>query len=77
MRTVFLSKLLFQTFSGYVASQFKKTQTDIRNQGRVKWKHVMHLIRLLMSGTHVLLPEMPSARDELNALLVRLRLNSA
>lgn len=54
MREAFLSKLIFQTFSGYVASQFKKMQTDIRNQGRVKWKHVMHLIRLLLSGTHVL-----------------------
>lgn len=54
MRAAFLSKLVFQTFSGYVASQFKKMQTDIRNQGRVKWKHVMHLIRLLLSGTHVL-----------------------
>ena len=29
-------------------------QTDIRNQGRVKWKHVMHLIRLLISGIDVL-----------------------
>lgn len=54
MRDVFLSKLVFQTYSGYVASQFKKMQTDIRNQGRVKWKHVMHLIRLLLSGTSVL-----------------------
>jgi predicted nucleotidyltransferase len=54
IREIFLSKLLFQTYSGYVASQFKKMQIDIRNQGRVKWKHVMHLIRLLISGTHVL-----------------------
>lgn len=54
MKEAFLSKLLFQTYSGYVASQFKKMQTDIRNQGAVKWKHVMHLIRLLISGTHVL-----------------------
>ncbi len=54
MRDAFLSKLVFQTYSGYVASQFKKMQIDIRNQGRVKWKHVMHLIRLLLSGTHVL-----------------------
>ena len=35
MREAFLSKLVFQTYSGYVASQFKKMQTDIRNQGRV------------------------------------------
>jgi uncharacterized protein len=54
IREAFLSKLLFQTYSGYVASQFKKMQTDIRNQGQVKWKHVMHLIRLLLSGSHVL-----------------------
>ncbi len=54
MREAFLSKLVFQTYSGYVASQFKKMQTDIRNQGRVKWKHVMHLIRLLISGIDVL-----------------------
>ena len=25
-------------------------QADIRNHGQVKWKHVMHLIRLLLSG---------------------------
>ena len=54
IRDAFLSKLVFQTYSGYVASQFKKMQTDIRNQGHVKWKHVMHLIRLLISGTHIL-----------------------
>ena len=54
IREAFLSKLVFQTYSGYVASQFKKMQTDIRNQGSVKWKHVMHLIRLLISGINVL-----------------------
>ena len=54
MKDAFLSKLVFQTYSGYVASQFKKMQTDIRNQGQVKWKHVMHLIRLLLSGIDVL-----------------------
>lgn len=54
MRSAFLSKLVFQTYSGYVASQFKKMQSDLRNHGRIKWKHVMHLLRLLMSGIHVL-----------------------
>lgn len=54
MREAFLTKLVFQTYSGYVASQFKKMQSDIRNQGQVKWKHVMHLIRLLVSGIEVL-----------------------
>lgn len=51
MREIFLSRLIYQTFNGYVMSQFKKMQADIRNQGKVKWKHVMHLIRLLISGT--------------------------
>jgi hypothetical protein len=43
-----------ETFNGYVLSQFKKMQADIRNHGDVKWKHVMHLIRLLRSGIHLL-----------------------
>lgn len=54
MREIFLSRLVYQTYNGYVMSQFKKMQADIRNQGSVKWKHVMHLIRLLISGIHVL-----------------------
>ena len=54
MRTSFLSRLVYQTYNGYVMSQFKKMQSDLRNQGQVKWKHVMHLIRLLISGISVL-----------------------
>jgi predicted nucleotidyltransferase len=54
MRSIFLSQLVYQTYNGYVASQFKKMQADIRNGGQVKWKHVMHLIRLLMAGISVL-----------------------
>ncbi len=54
MRSSFLSRVVYQTFNGYVLSQFKKMQADIRNQGAVKWKHVMHLIRLLISGISVL-----------------------
>jgi uncharacterized protein len=54
MRSCFLSRVVYQTFNGYVLSQFKKMQADLRNQGKVKWKHVMHLIRLLISGIHAL-----------------------
>ena len=54
MRSVFLSRLVYQTYNGYVMSQFKKMQSDLRNRGQVKWKHVMHLIRLLISGISVL-----------------------
>jgi hypothetical protein len=54
MKSIFLSRLVYQTYNGYVMSQFKKMQADIRNHGEVKWKHVMHLIRLLLSGIGVL-----------------------
>jgi predicted nucleotidyltransferase len=54
MRSTFLSRVVYQTYNGYVMSQFKRMQADIRNHGQVKWKHVMHLIRLLLSGIHVL-----------------------
>jgi hypothetical protein len=54
MRSAFLSRLVYQTYNGYVMSQFKKMKSDLRNQGQVKWKHVMHLVRLLISGISVL-----------------------
>jgi predicted nucleotidyltransferase len=54
IREGFLSKIVFQTYNGYILSQFKKMQADLRNQGKVKWKHVMHLLRLLLSGIRVL-----------------------
>jgi uncharacterized protein len=54
MRSIFLSRLVYQTYNGYAISQFKRMQAHIRNHGQVKWKHVMHLIRVLISGTQVL-----------------------
>jgi hypothetical protein len=54
MRSIFLSRLVYQTYNGYVISQFKKMQADLRNKGEVKPKHVMHLIRLLIAGIEVL-----------------------
>jgi predicted nucleotidyltransferase len=54
MRECFLSRLVYQTYNGYVMSQFKKLEQDLRNSGAVKWKHAMHLIRLLISGVAVL-----------------------
>jgi predicted nucleotidyltransferase len=54
LRSIFLSRMVYQTYNGYVLSQFKKMQADLRNQGQVKWKHVMHLIRLLLSGIQIM-----------------------
>jgi hypothetical protein len=55
LRQAFLSQLAYQTYSGYVLSQFKKLETDFRRDGAPKWKHVMHLIRLLLSARSLLL----------------------
>jgi predicted nucleotidyltransferase len=54
MRRSFLSQMVFQTFNGYAMSQFKKIEQDIRNHGEVRWKHAMHLLRLLLSGAATL-----------------------
>jgi predicted nucleotidyltransferase len=53
-RDRFLSRLLYQTYNGYVMSQFKKLETDLRLRGEIRWKHAMHLVRLLLSGITVL-----------------------
>jgi predicted nucleotidyltransferase len=54
MRQAFLSKLVYQTYNGYVLGQFKKLEQDLRTRGEVRWKHVMHLVRLLLSGIALL-----------------------
>ena len=53
-KEIFLSRLVYQTYNGYVMSQFKKMERDLRNRGKIKHKHAMHLIRLLLSGITVL-----------------------
>jgi uncharacterized protein len=54
LRDIFLSKYVHRTYNAYVLSQFKKLEQDLRNHGQIRWKHVMHLIRLLLSGVVVL-----------------------
>ncbi len=53
-RSLFLSQLVYQTYNGYVLSQFRKLEQDLRTTGTLKWKHAMHLIRLLLSGITIL-----------------------
>lgn len=50
MRGIFLSRLIYQSYGGYVMSQFKKLEQDLRSTGTIRWKHAMHLIRLLLAG---------------------------
>ena len=54
VRQHFLSQMIFQTFNGYAMSQFKKIEQDRRNHGEVRWKHAMHLLRLLLTGAATL-----------------------
>jgi uncharacterized protein len=54
LRQHFLSQMVFQTFNGYAMSQFKKIEQDIRNHGEIRWKHAMHLLRLLLTGAATL-----------------------
>jgi uncharacterized protein len=54
MRQIFFSKLVYQTYNGYVLSQFKKLEQDLRTRGEIRWKHAMHLIRLLLQGIEIL-----------------------
>ncbi len=54
VRQLFLSQHVHRTYNAYVFSQFKKLEQDLRNGHNLKWKHVMHLIRLLLSGITIL-----------------------
>jgi hypothetical protein len=64
LRTACVSRLAYQTFGGYVLSQFRKLQADLRG-GAVKWKHVMHLLRLQQAGIALLRTgELPVHVDE-------------
>lgn len=54
LRTAFLSRYLYKTYSAYVLSQFRHMQRQHEQRGTYKAKHAMHLIRLLYSGIHAL-----------------------
>lgn len=54
MRSAFLSQRVYETYNGYVLSQFKRLEQDVRATGTLKWKHAMHLVRLLLAGATVL-----------------------
>lgn len=66
IRNSFISKLVYQTYSGYVMSQFKKLEQDLRTKGVIKPKHAMHLIRLLLSGITILKEGVVTLRVEEN-----------
>ncbi len=59
IREAFLSQLAYQTYNGYVLSQFTKIEADLRRDGYPRWKHVMHLLRLLLSARDLLVHGRP------------------
>ncbi|KOG49097.1 nucleotidyltransferase [Streptomyces virginiae] len=49
LRGAFLSRRAHTSFSRYAASQHGKLLADVRVHGAPRWKHAMHLLRLLLS----------------------------
>ncbi|MFG2994428.1 DNA polymerase beta superfamily protein [Streptomyces sp. NPDC048257] len=49
LREAFLSRRAHTSFSRYAASQRGKLLADLRVHGAPRWKHAMHLLRLLLS----------------------------
>ncbi|CAM5266969.1 Nucleotidyltransferase OS=Streptomyces alboniger OX=132473 GN=CP975_07310 PE=4 SV=1 [Streptomyces alboniger] len=49
LRGAFLSRQAHETFARYALGQRRKLEADLRTYGAPRWKHAMHLLRLLMS----------------------------
>ncbi|MEU0786043.1 nucleotidyltransferase domain-containing protein [Streptomyces sp. NPDC006173] len=54
LRGAFLSRLAYESFARYALGQHKKLEADVRRHGAPRWKHAMHLLRLLMSSRDLL-----------------------
>jgi predicted nucleotidyltransferase len=57
LRTAFLSRRAHETFAGYADAQFRRL-----DPGAPKWKQAMHMIRLLLSGLHLVRTGEPMVR---------------
>jgi predicted nucleotidyltransferase len=73
IRSAFLSKHLYKTYSGYVLSQFRRMRNSVQKKGTFKNKHAMHLVRLLHSGigalrTGEIMVDVSEYRSELLAI---------
>nr|WP_129309913.1 nucleotidyltransferase domain-containing protein [Streptomyces sp. L2] len=54
LRGAFLSRRAYDTFTRYALGQRKKLDADVRTTGAPRWKHAMHLLRLLTSARDLL-----------------------
>ncbi|WP_077799564.1 DNA polymerase beta superfamily protein [Streptomyces sp. JHA26] len=73
LRGAFLSRRAHGTFTRYAHGQRRKLDADVRTHGAPRWKHAMHLLRLLTSArdllrTGVLTIDVGEARESLLAV---------
>ncbi|MFC7993729.1 DNA polymerase beta superfamily protein [Streptomyces pilosus] len=54
LREAFLSRRTHETFTRYALGQRRKLDADVRTHGAPRWKHAMHLLRLLTSARDLL-----------------------
>ncbi|MEU7473308.1 nucleotidyltransferase domain-containing protein [Streptomyces sp. NPDC044984] len=54
LRGAFLSRGVHETFTRYAHGQRRKLEADVRAHGAPRWKHAMHLLRLLISARDLL-----------------------
>ncbi|AYL35287.1 nucleotidyltransferase domain-containing protein [Streptomyces fungicidicus] len=54
LREAFLSRRVHLTFTRYAHGQRRKLEADVRVHGAPRWKHAMHLLRLLTSARDLL-----------------------
>ncbi|MEU8745502.1 nucleotidyltransferase domain-containing protein [Streptomyces parvulus] len=54
LRDAFLSRRVHETFTRYALAQRRKLSADVRTHGAPRWKHAMHLLRLLESARDLL-----------------------
>jgi predicted nucleotidyltransferase len=73
LRDAFLSRRVHETFIRYAHSQRRKLEAEVRAHGAPRWKHAMHLLRLLTSArdllrTGTLTVDVGSRREQLLAV---------
>lgn len=54
LRPAFLSRQVHRTFGRYAYRQLTRARTRRERTGEVRWKHLVHLLRLLLSGAALL-----------------------
>ncbi|MCF3143011.1 nucleotidyltransferase domain-containing protein [Streptomyces platensis] len=54
LREAFLSRQVHRTFAGYAGGQLKQLRADVRQHGAPRWKHAMHLLRILTCSRDLL-----------------------